>query len=110
MMPNLLIFGFIIPLLSPVVDLLFIIGLFSSHALFYALTYALFFLVDWVVSAMAYRFDGQRFTLWNAGVLFVQRFAYRQLFFYILLKSYLKAMKGELASWGILKRTGNVQL
>jgi len=110
MMPNLLIFGFIIPLLSPVVDLLFVIGLFSSHALFYFLTYVLFFLVDWVVSAMAYRYDGQKFTLWNAGVLFVQRFAYRQLFFYILVKSYQKAMKGELASWGILKRTGNVKL
>jgi len=110
MLPNLLIFGFIIPLLSPVVDLLFVIGLFSSHALFYAMTYVLFFLVDWMVSSLAYRYDGQRFTLWNAGVLFVQRFAYRQIFFFILIKSYLKAMKGELASWGILKRTGNVKI
>jgi peptidoglycan-N-acetylglucosamine deacetylase len=110
MMPNLLIFGFIIPLLSPVVDLLFVIGLFSTHALFYVLMYVLFFLVDWAVSALAYHYDGQKFTLWNAGVLFVQRFAYRQIFFYILIKSYLKAMKGELASWGILKRTGNVKI
>jgi len=110
MLPNLLIFGFIIPLLSPVVDLLFVIGLFSPHALFYAMTYVLFFLVDWMVSALAYRYDGQKFTLWNAGVLFVQRFAYRQIFFIILIKSYLKAMKGELASWGILKRTGNVKI
>jgi len=110
MMPNLLIFGFIIPLLSPVVDLLFVIGLFSSHALFYAMMYVLFFLVDWVVSALAYKYDGKKFTLWNAGVLFVQRFAYRQIFFIILIKSYLKAMKGELASWGILKRTGNVKI
>jgi cellulose synthase/poly-beta-1,6-N-acetylglucosamine synthase-like glycosyltransferase len=110
MLPNLLIFGFIIPLLSPVVDLLFVIGLFSPHALFYAMTYVLFFLVDWMVSALAYRYDGKKFTLWNAGVLFVQRFAYRQIFFIILIKSYLKAMKGELASWGILKRTGNVKI
>lgn len=110
MLPNLLIFGFIIPLLSPIVDLLFLIGLFSSHALFYAMMYVLFFLVDWMVSALAYRYDGQRFTLWNASVLFVQRFAYRQIFFFILIKSYLKAMKGELASWGILKRTGNVKI
>jgi peptidoglycan-N-acetylglucosamine deacetylase len=110
MLPNLLIFGFIIPLLSPVVDLLFIIGLFSSHALFYALMYVLYFLIDWIVSALAYRYDGQKFSLWNAAMLFVQRFAYRQIFFYILIKSYLKAMKGELANWGILKRTGNAKL
>jgi peptidoglycan-N-acetylglucosamine deacetylase len=110
MLPNLLIFGFIIPLLSPVVDLLFIIGLFSSHALFYALMYVLYFLIDWIVSALAYRYDGRKFSLLNAAMLFVQRFAYRQIFFYILIKSYLKAMKGELANWGILKRTGNAKL
>lgn len=110
MLPNLLIFGFIIPLLSPVVDLLFIIGLFSTHALFYILTYVLFFLIDWIVSALAYRYDGQKFSLLNAAMLFIQRFVYRQIFFYILIKSYLKAMKGELASWGILKRTGNVKI
>ena len=110
MLPNLLIFGFIIPVLSPVVDLLFIIGLFSSHRLFYALTYVLFFLVDWLVSALAYRYEGKKFSLMNAGMLFVQRFVYRQIFFFLLIKSYLKAMKGELASWGILKRTGNVKI
>ncbi|MEA4840602.1 MAG: glycosyltransferase [Bacteroidales bacterium] len=110
MLPNLLVFGFIIPLFSPLVDFFFIIGLFSTHVAFYVLTYVLFFLVDWIVSAFAYRYDGKKFSLMNAATLFIQRFVYRQIFFYILIKSYLKAMKGELASWGILKRTGNVKL
>ncbi|MDD3906849.1 MAG: bifunctional polysaccharide deacetylase/glycosyltransferase family 2 protein, partial [Bacteroidales bacterium] len=110
MLPNLLVFGFIIPLFSPLVDFFFIIGLFSTHVAFYVLTYVLFFLVDWIVSAFAYRYDGKKFSLMNAATLFIQRFVYRQIFFYILIKSYLKAIKGELASWGILKRTGNVKL
>jgi peptidoglycan-N-acetylglucosamine deacetylase len=29
--------------------------------------------------------------------------------YYILIKSFNKAIKGELQGWGVLKRTGNVQ-
>ena len=29
--------------------------------------------------------------------------------YYVLFKSYLKAIKGELQTWGVLKRTGNVE-
>jgi len=28
--------------------------------------------------------------------------------YYVLFKSYLKAIKGELQTWGVLKRTGHV--
>jgi hypothetical protein len=38
-----------------------------------------------------------------------QRFIYRQLMYYILIKSLRRAMKGELQDWGKLKRTGNVK-
>jgi len=41
--------------------------------------------------------------------LFVQRFIYRQLLFFVLVKAYNKAIKGELVSWGVIKRTGNVK-
>ena len=37
-----------------------------------------------------------------------QRLVYRQLMYYILLRSFVKAIKGELQGWGKLKRTGNV--
>ena len=39
-----------------------------------------------------------------------QRFIYRQLMYYKLIKSFNKALKGELQGWGVLKRTGNVKL
>jgi len=38
-----------------------------------------------------------------------QRLVYRQLMYYILFRSFSKALKGEMQGWGILKRTGNVK-
>jgi cellulose synthase/poly-beta-1,6-N-acetylglucosamine synthase-like glycosyltransferase/peptidoglycan/xylan/chitin deacetylase (PgdA/CDA1 family)/spore germination protein YaaH len=109
LLPNLLIFGFIIPVFAPVVDILFVFGLFSKHANVYIWSYVAFFAVDWLISTIAYRFDHQKFGLFQAVMLFIQRFVYRQLLFYVLIKAYLKAIKGELAHWGVLKRTGNVK-
>lgn len=71
--------------------------------------YFAYYLLDLVISAMAFRFDGEKFTLRDAFNLFLQRIFYRQVLWYVLVKGYLRAMKGELAAWGILKRTGNVE-
>ena len=108
-LPNLLIFNFIIPFFSPLVDILFVAGLFTRHALEYTLFYLLYYLIDCIISSLAYRYDHQKFSLKQVCSLFVQRFIYRQLLFVVLLKAYLKAIKGEIANWGVLKRTGNVQ-
>jgi len=108
-LPNLLIYNFIIPLFSPVVDIMFIAGLFTKHAGEYLFFYVLYFIVDCIISSLAYHYDHKKFRIKTALYLFVQRFIYRQLLFYVLLKAYLKAIKGELASWGVLKRTGNVK-
>jgi len=107
-LPNLLVFNFIIPFFSPIVDILFIAGLFTYDAPQYIFFYLLYYVIDCIISFMAYKFDKQKFTLKTAAFLFVQRFIYRQLLFYVLFKSYKKAIKGELVSWGVLKRTGNV--
>jgi hypothetical protein len=68
-----------------------------------------YYLLDVVISSMAFRFDGEKFTLRDAYDLFLQRILYRQLLWFVLIKGYLRAIKGELALWGILKRTGNVE-
>ena len=107
-LPNLLIFNFIIPFFSPIVDILFIAGLFTYDAPEYVFFYLLYYIIDCIIAFMAYKFDNQKFTFKTAIYLFVQRFIYRQLLFYVLFKSYKKAIKGELVSWGVLKRTGNV--
>lgn len=107
-LPNLLIFNFIIPFFSPVVDILFIAGLFTYSAPIYVAMYLGYYLLDCIISFMAYRFDGQKFPAKLFVYIFVQRLVYRQIMFYVLFLSYKKAIKGELVSWGILKRTGNV--
>lgn len=108
-LPNLLVYNFIIPVFSPIVDILFIAGLFTHNAGTYTLFYLLYFVIDCIISALAYKYDGKTFTPKTALYLFVQRFVYRQILFYVLIKAYMKALKGELVNWGILKRTGNVK-
>jgi len=107
-LPNLLIFNFIIPVFSPLVDILFIAGLFTHDSAQYAFFYMLYYFVDCLIASLAYHYDNQKFNLRKALYLFVQRFIYRQLLFFVLIKAYTRAIKGELVSWGVLKRTGNV--
>ncbi|EGC19667.1 glycosyltransferase [Prevotella multiformis] len=105
-MPNMLIFQYIIPTFSPLADMLMLLGLFTGNAWQIFLYYLLFLLVDASVSIMAYIFEHER--LWVLLWIIPQRFFYRWIMYYVLFKSYLKAIKGELQTWGVLKRTGNV--
>jgi len=108
-LPNLLIFNFLIPIFSPLVDILFIVGLFTHDSAQYVFFYMLYYFIDCLIASLAYHYDNQKFNLRKALYLFVQRFIYRQLLFVVLFKAYNKAIKGELVSWGVLKRTGNVK-
>ena len=106
-MPNMLIFQYIIPTFSPLADILMIIGLFTGNAAQVFAYYLVFLLVDASVSIMAYIFEHER--LWVLLWIIPQRFFYRWIMYYVLFKSYLKAIKGELQTWGVLKRTGHVK-
>lgn len=116
-LPNLLIFQMILPLFSPLVDLMMLFSLFSvngsnilsPNAGKVGLFYLSYYFVDLLISMLAYHYDKQKFTLRIALDLFVQRLVYRQLLFFVLFKSYMRAIKGELEGWGVLKRTGNVE-
>jgi hypothetical protein len=104
-----LVFQLILPLLSPLVDLTLLVSLFMPKGGIIALLYFGYYFLDLCISIMAFRFDGERFTLREAGNLFLQRIIYRQLLWFVLVKGYLRAMKGELEAWGFLKRTGSVE-
>lgn len=113
-MPNILIFQMILPFLAPLADLLLLISLIAAglgiipasmgHILFY---YLVFTLVDVAGAALAFAFEKEDYKklLW----MIPQRLVYRQLMYYIVIKSFNSALKGELQGWGILKRTGNVK-
>ena len=108
-LPNMLIFQLILPVLSPLVDLTLLVSLFMPKGGILVALYFGYYLLDLMISIMAFRFDGEKFTFRDAINLFLQRILYRQVLWFVLVKGYLRAIKGELALWGILKRTGNVE-
>lgn len=113
-MPNILIFQMILPFLAPLADLILVLSLIAagfgiipasiSHIVIY---YLLFTLVDVAGAALAFAFEKEDYKklIW----MIPQRLVYRQLMYYIIIKSFSKAIKGELQGWGVLKRTGNVK-
>ena len=113
-LPNILIFQMILPFLAPLADLILVFSLLAagfgiiqsdiSNIIFY---YFIFTLVDVAGAALAFAFEKEDYKklLW----MIPQRLIYRQLMYYILFKSFNKALKGEMQGWGILKRTGNVK-
>lgn len=106
-LPNMLIFQFMIPAIAPLADVFMIIGILTGNATKILAYYFIFMLVDGAVSILAFSFEKEKYgkLLW----LFPQRLIYRWLMYYILFKSFRKAIKGELQHWGVLKRTGNVK-
>lgn len=106
-LPNMLLFQFIIPTFSPMADVLMILGLFTGNLYKVVLYYILFLLIDGSLSIMAYIREKEK-NLWKLLLIIPQRLCYRWIMYIFLFKSYKKAIKGELQSWGVLKRTGNV--
>lgn len=105
-MPNILIFQIILPLFSPLADLIMIIGLFGDKPGKILIYYAAFVLIDFVVAIIAFWMEKEDYK--KLIYIIPQRFIWRQLMYYVLFKSIRKALKGELSGWGALKRTGNV--
>lgn len=106
-MPNILIFQYIIPMFSPLADLLMIFGLFTENRGKIFLYYLIFLLVDASLALIAFLFEKEK----TSTVLHVipQRLVYRWLMYIVLFRSFRKALKGEMQTWGFLKRTGNVK-
>ena len=113
-LPNILLYQILLPFLAPLADLLLVLSLILSglglivadpkHIILY---YLVFSLVDIIGAAIAFAFEKEKFSklIW----MIPQRLVYRQLMYYILIKSFRKAVKGEIQNWGVLKRTGNVK-
>lgn len=121
-MPNVWIFQILFPLISPVMDLMLIYVLAASaldrweqptgysstnlqQVLFY---YALFLAIDWVSAGFAFLLErGERWSLlwW----LFLQRFCYRQVMYYVMIKSVAMAIRGPVVGWGKLERKATVE-
>lgn len=113
-MPNILIYQVILPILAPLADIILVLSLVAAsfgivvasipHIILY---YLIFTLVDIAGAALAFAYEKENHIklIW----MLPQRLIYRQLMYYILLKSFNKAIKGEMQGWGALKRTGTVK-
>lgn len=108
-LPNVLVFQMILPLFSPIVDILMLYSIFAGNADYVLEFYVIFLVFDSSISFMAFQFDHEKFTVKTFFLFALQRLIYRQIMWYVLVKAYNKAIKGEMAHWGVLNRTGSVQ-
>ena len=129
-LPNIIIFQIMLPLVSPFIDLMFffggvqyLVGRYfhpesgndAGNFLKLALYFGIFLIVDFMASALAFMLErrepghGSR----NEDLslllhLWLQRFAYRQLFSAVLFKTLKRAIDGKPFAWDKLERTGGL--
>ena len=125
-LPNILIFQMLLPLVSPFIDIMFVAGVVNffidrhfhpeaaSAASFEKLiVYFLGFLViDFVTSSAAFslerRHPANKGDGWLLFHIWLQRFAYRQVFSIVLFKTLKRAIDGKPFKWDKLDRTAKM--
>jgi cellulose synthase/poly-beta-1,6-N-acetylglucosamine synthase-like glycosyltransferase len=125
--PNMVIFQILLPLVSPFIDIMFVVGAVTyfvdkyrhpesaNPADFHKLVvyFALFMVIDFIASTIAFTLERQQpggkrdFLL--LGHVWLQRFAYRQLFSLVLIKTLKRAIEGGTFAWDKLERAANVR-
>jgi len=125
-LPNTLIFQILIPLVSPLIDLMFVAGVLNyfydrhyhpetaSAASFETLLafFLGFLIIDFATSALAFALErkhpasrGDGWLLWH---IWIQRFTYRQVFSIVLFKTVKRAIDGKPFNWDKLERTAKM--
>jgi len=121
-LPNVIVFQIAFPLVSPVMDFTMLWTAFEAllnyaqhpasglssgfwHTLYY---YGVFLALDMSTALIAYLFEPDedwRLLPW----LPLQRFCYRQLMYYVAIRSFLSALEGPHVGWGRIQRYGSVR-
>jgi cellulose synthase/poly-beta-1,6-N-acetylglucosamine synthase-like glycosyltransferase len=125
-LPNILIFQILLPLVSPFIDLMFAVGTIwyfvqkyyhpesTDPASFQRLVvfFVAFLVIDFMTSAIAFALERRqpeaREDTWLLSQVWLQRFAYRQLFSVVLFKTLKRAVEGRKFAWDKLERTAAV--
>jgi peptidoglycan-N-acetylglucosamine deacetylase len=126
-LPNVIIFQILLPLVSPFIDIMFVVGAISYFVNKYfhpestnpadfqrlVVYFSLFMVIDFVASAIAFTLErqqpGRKRDFLLLGHVWLQRFAYRQLFSIVLFKTLKRAMEGGSFAWDKLERTATVR-
>jgi len=126
-LPNILIFQILLPLVSPLIDIMFVVGTVwyfiqkhfhpdstdpaSFHSL--VLFFFAFLVIDFLASAIAFALERRRpddkEDVWLLSQVWLQRFAYRQLFSIVLFRTLKRAVEGRKFAWDKLERTAAVK-
>jgi peptidoglycan-N-acetylglucosamine deacetylase len=122
-LPNIAIFQILLPLVSPFIDIMFVVGAgwyfiqkwfhpdSTDPASFQRLLvfFAAFLIIDFITSAIAFALErrqpGAREDFWLLSQVWLQRFAYRQLFSVVLFRTVKRALGGQPFAWDKLERT-----
>ncbi|HWZ50036.1 MAG TPA: glycosyltransferase [Granulicella sp.] len=125
-LPNILIFQILLPLFSPLIDLMFIAGIFqyfidkhfhpetASTSSFYKLLafFVAFLVIDFIASALAFALErkhpASKGDGWLLFHIWIQRFSYRQVFSVVLFKTVKRAIDGKPFAWDKLDRTAKM--
>jgi len=125
-LPNILIFQILLPLVSPLIDLMFVLGVIhyfvdkhfhpetTSTASFYKLLgfFFAFLIIDFVASALAFTLErkhpASKGDGWLLFHIWIQRFTYRQVFSVVLFKTVKRAIDGKPFAWDKLDRTAKM--
>jgi cellulose synthase/poly-beta-1,6-N-acetylglucosamine synthase-like glycosyltransferase/peptidoglycan/xylan/chitin deacetylase (PgdA/CDA1 family) len=125
-LPNIAIFQILLPVVSPLIDLMFVFGTLSYLVDHYfhpytanpasfeklLLFFVVFLVTDFIASVIAFSLErhepGTGEDVWLLSQVWLQRFAYRQLFSLVLFKTLKRAIDGRPFSWDKLERTAGV--
>jgi cellulose synthase/poly-beta-1,6-N-acetylglucosamine synthase-like glycosyltransferase/peptidoglycan/xylan/chitin deacetylase (PgdA/CDA1 family) len=127
-LPNIIIFHFLLPLISPFMDLVFLLAItgyfinrdhqfhtasYSSSLPKLVVAFVVFLLVDLTASALAVALErcsaDRSNNLRLLGHVWLQRFAYRPLFSLVILRTLKRVVEGYESTWGKLERTAALQ-
>ncbi len=125
-LPNILVFQMFLPLVSPFIDVMFLYGIgnyfvdrhyhpeaASSASFEKLLVFFLgFLIIDFVTSSVAFslerRHPANKGDGWLLFHIWLQRFAYRQVFSIVLFKTIKRAIDGKPFNWDKIQRTAKM--
>lgn len=107
-LPSLWLYQILFPAISPFMDIAMICSIFTGNFPVFLQYFAAMSALEFAGAFIALRMDrgDMRLLPW----LFLQRFVYRQLMYYVILKSIVSAIRGGAVGWGKLERTGKAQI
>jgi cellulose synthase/poly-beta-1,6-N-acetylglucosamine synthase-like glycosyltransferase len=126
-LPNILIFQILLPLVSPFIDVMFVVGVAwyfiqkyfhpesNDPASFQRLLifFGAFLVIDFLASSLAFALERRqpeaREDAWLLSQVWLQRFAYRQVFSLVLFRTLKRAIQGRPFAWDKLDRTAAVK-